>query len=66
MGSFLHTSEIVVNGKTSLGKKTKAERLGWQSMSEIKKVDYRSLVKEVKSFDVSRLSEPYVSCSKMF
>ena len=35
MGSFLHTSEIVVNGKTSLGKKTKAERLGWQSMSEI-------------------------------
>ena len=63
---FLHTSEIVVNGKTSLGKKTKAERLGWQSMSEIKKVDYRSLVKEVKSFDVSGLSEPYVSCSKMF
>ena len=61
MGSFLHTSEIVVNGKTSLGKKTKAERLGWQSMSEIKKVDYRSLVKEVKSFDVSGLSEPYVS-----
>ena len=56
MGSFLHTSEIVVNGKTSLGKKTKAERLGWQSMSEIKKVDYRSLVKEVKSFDVSGLS----------
>ena len=49
MGSFLHTSEIVVNGKTSLGKKTKAERLGWQSMSEIKK-EFKNFTQQDATF----------------